>query len=173
MDVGRRRSLCHFGNRGRTHGDWPVGTKSPHTSQSVTSRLLRRPLGYNVSPTSIVERIASAQKEGAKIKRVGFLLKVKEDLLEEYTAHHETVWPGMLEALTRSGWRNYSIFARPDGLLFGYFEADTGFETSLESMDREEVNAGWQEFMAPYFEIPERARPDQMMVELDEIFHLD
>ena len=173
MDVGRRRSLCHFGNRGRTHGDWPVGTKSPHTSQSVTSRLLRRPLGYNVSPTSIVERMASAHKEGAKIKRVGFLLKVKEDLLEEYTAHHETVWPGMLEALTRSGWRNYSIFARPDGLLFGYFEADTGFETSLESMDREEVNAGWQEFMAPYFEIPERARPDQMMVELDEIFHLD
>ncbi len=139
----------------------------------MTSRLLRRPLGYNVSPTSIVERMASAQKEGAKIKRVGFLLKVKEDLLEEYTAHHETVWPGMLEALTRSGWRNYSIFARPDGLLFGYFEADTGFETSLESMDREEVNAGWQEFMAPYFEIPERARPDQMMVELDEIFHLD
>ena len=139
----------------------------------MTPWVLPRTLGYNVSPTHIVERMASAQNKGAKIKRVGFLLKVKEDLLEEYTAHHETVWPGMLEALTRSGWRNYSIFARPDGLLFGYFEANTDFETSLESMDHEEVNAGWQEFMAPYFEIPEGARPDQMMAELDEIFHLD
>ena len=93
--------------------------------------------------------------------------------MEEYKTHHENVWPDMLEALTRTGWRNYSIFARDDGLLFGYFEADADFAASLEGMSRQEVNARWQEFMAPYFEIPEGARPDQMMVELDEIFHLD
>ena len=93
--------------------------------------------------------------------------------MEEYKTHHENVWPDMLEALTRTGWRNYSIFARDDGLLFGYFEADADFAASLEGMSRQEVNARWQEFMAPYFEIPEGARPDQMMVELNEIFHLD
>ena len=40
-------------------------------------------------------------------------------------------------------------------------------------MSTEEVNARWQEFMAPYFEIPEGALPDQMMLELEEVFHTD
>jgi len=31
----------------------------------------------------------------------------------------------------------------------------------------------WQEFMAPYFESPEGALPDQMMLQLEEVFHLD
>ena len=45
------------------------------------------------------------------MKRIGFLLKVKQEKLEEYTKHHETVWPEMLDALRRTGWHNYSIFA--------------------------------------------------------------
>jgi L-rhamnose mutarotase len=32
---------------------------------------------------------------------------------------HVQVWPEMLEALRQSGWRNYSLFLRPDGLLVG------------------------------------------------------
>ena len=71
------------------------------------------------------------------IKRVGFLLKVRQDLLDEYKAHHQNVWPEMLDALRRNGWRNYSLFAREDGLLFGYFEADDDFEASLEGMSKE------------------------------------
>ncbi len=127
-----------------------------------------------MSPDSHGRRHDSGfEKGGAKIKRVGFMLKVKEELLGEYKAHHESVWPAMLDALTRAGWRNYSIFARPDGLLFGYFEAETDFAASLRGMESEDANARWQEFMAPYFEIPQGTRPDQMMVELEEIFHLD
>ncbi len=94
-------------------------------------------------------------------------------MLPEYTEHHQAVWPEMLDALRRNGWRNYSLFARPDGLLFGYFEADEDFQASLDGMSTEEANARWQEFMAPYFEIPEGALPDQMMVELEEVFHTD
>ena len=56
------------------------------------------------------------------MQRVGFLLKVKEDMIEEYKKHHETVWPEMLAALSRTGWHNYSLFMREDGLIFGYFE---------------------------------------------------
>ena len=100
-------------------------------------------------------------------------MKVKQELLAEYSRHHEAVWPEMLDALRRNGWRNYSLFARPDGMLFGYFEAEEDFPTSLEGMFGEEANARWQEFMAPYFEIPEGALPDQNMVELVEVFHTD
>ena len=79
----------------------------------------------------------------------------------------------MLDALRRNGWRNYSLFARHDGTLFGYFEAEEDFAASLAGMSTEEVNTLWQEFMAPYFEILEGALPDQMMVELQEVFHTD
>ena len=101
------------------------------------------------------------------------MLKVKEDRLEEYQEHHRAVSPDMLEALTRSGWRNYSLYMREDGLLFGYFEADEGLAASLAGMEDEDANRRWQEMMAPFFEIPPGARPDQMLVELEEVFHLD
>lgn len=107
------------------------------------------------------------------MKRVGFLLKVREDMLDEYKRRHEAVWPEMLDALRRNGWRNYSLFARGDGLLFGYFETDESLAAALDGMANEDVNARWQEAMSPYFEIPPGAPPDRMMVELQEVFHTD
>lgn len=107
------------------------------------------------------------------MQRVGFLLKVKEDKIEEYKRHHEAVWPEMLDALRRNGWHNYSLFMAEDGLLFGYFEAEESFEASQAGMAQEEVNTRWQEFMAPFFEAPPGSRPDETMVELEEVFHLD
>ncbi len=106
------------------------------------------------------------------MKRIGFLLKVKQDKVVEYKAHHEAVWPEMLDALQRTGWHNYSLFLRDDGLLFGYFEADESFQASLDGMAREAINQRWQDFMAPYFE-GVGVHADQMMVELEEVFHLD
>jgi L-rhamnose mutarotase len=111
--------------------------------------------------------------EERAMKRVAFLLKVKADKIAEYRAHHEQVWPEMLAALRRTGWHNYSLFLRPDGLLFGYFEAAESFEASLDGMAREAINAQWQAFMAPYFEGLEGMPADQGMQALDEVFHLD
>ena len=105
--------------------------------------------------------------------RVGFLLKVKEDKIDEYKKHHEAVWPEMLDALSRTGWRNYSLFMREDGLLFGYFEAEESFQASLDGMGKEAINRKWQDFMAPYFEGIGGAHADESMVELEEVFHLD
>jgi L-rhamnose mutarotase len=107
------------------------------------------------------------------MKRVAFLLKVKEDKIEEYKEHHKAVWPEMLEALHRTGWHNYSLFMRDDGLLFGYFETPESFQSALDGMAQEEINARWQDFMAPYFEDLAGGHADQSMLELEEVFHLD
>jgi L-rhamnose mutarotase len=107
------------------------------------------------------------------MKRVGFLLKVKTDKMEEYKQHHEAVWPEMLEALRRAGWHNYSLFLREDGLLFGYFETPDNFQAALDGMAKEGINAKWQDFMAPYFENLSGAHADESMAELEEVFHLD
>lgn len=107
------------------------------------------------------------------MKRVGFLLKVRQEKAAEYIQHHEHVWEEMLQALRDSGWHNYSLFIREDGLLFGYFETDESLTVAQERMAGREINTRWQEFMAPYFESPNNARPDEMFLELTEIFHLD
>lgn len=107
------------------------------------------------------------------MRRVGFLLKVKQDRIEEYKQHHEAVWPEMLDALRKHGWHNYSLFMGSDGTLFGYFETPNSFQAALDGMSGEAINAKWQEFMAPYFESPEGAHADKMMVGLEEVFHLD
>ncbi|MXY13568.1 MAG: L-rhamnose mutarotase [Chloroflexi bacterium] len=100
------------------------------------------------------------------------LHKVTDNQKDEYKRHHRAVWPDMLSALRRHGWRNYSLFMTPDGLLFGYFEADESFAESLAGMADEEVNTRWQEFMAEFFEGPP-GHPDQRMLELEQVFFLD
>ena len=40
-------------------------------------------------------------------------------------------------------------------------------------LPRTSTGIRWQQFMEPYFEIPPGSRPDQMMVELEEVFHTD
>jgi L-rhamnose mutarotase len=106
------------------------------------------------------------------MKRVGFCFKVKKNLIPEYRERHRSVWPDMLQALRETGWHNYSIFLREDGLLFGYLETDD-FEKALAGMAEREVNLRWQRDMAPYFEDLEGRRPDQGMLVLEEVFHVN
>ncbi len=107
------------------------------------------------------------------MNRVGFVLKVKPDKLDEYKHQHQQVWPDMLAALRETGWHNYSLFVRDDGWLFGYFETPDSLQVAQTRMAEKEVNTRWQEFMSPFFESPNNARPDEMFLELTEIFHLD
>jgi L-rhamnose mutarotase len=92
--------------------------------------------------------------------------------LEEYKAKHREVWPEMIRALRDSGWTNYSLFLRPDGLLVGYLETPD-FEQALAEMKRRDVNQRWQREMAPFFTPHNSSGPDQSMVPIEEVFHMD
>jgi L-rhamnose mutarotase len=104
--------------------------------------------------------------------RVCFILQVRPERLDEYRERHRSVWPEMLAALCETGWRNYSLFARPDGLLVGYLETDD-FEAALAGMAERDVNARWQAEMAPFFELAAGGAPDAAMRPLEEVFHFD
>ena len=105
-------------------------------------------------------------------KRICFLLQVKPDRLDEYKRRHREVWPEMLAALRETGWGNYSLFLRDDGLLVGYLETED-FERALAGMAAREVNARWQREMADFFVQPEGLLPDRAIRSLEEVFHLD
>ncbi len=107
------------------------------------------------------------------MKRIGIVLKVRKDKIAEYKKAHENVWPEMKDALSRTGWHNYSLFLRDDGLLFGYFETPVDFPTALKGMEKEPINEKWQAAMATYFEALGVKRADESMLVLEEVFHID
>ncbi len=106
------------------------------------------------------------------MQRVCFLLKVKADRLDEYKRRHAHVWPEMIAALRETGWTNYSLFLRDDGLLVGYLETPD-FEKALTDMAATPINEKWQKEMGAFFEQLQGQRPDQAMFTLTEVFHLD
>jgi L-rhamnose mutarotase len=99
-------------------------------------------------------------------ERVCFELRVRPERIDEYRERHRSVWPDMLAALRAAGWRDYSLFLRPDGLLIGYLETDD-FEAAQRAMEATEVNARWQAEMAPFF------ASEPAFERLEEVFHLD
>jgi L-rhamnose mutarotase len=105
------------------------------------------------------------------MKRIGFQFKIRADRMAEYKAAHKAVWPEMLAALRSTGWHNYTLFARADGLIFGYFETDESLAVARARMAALDVNTRWQNYMAPF--VDANARPDDTFVELHEYFHLD
>lgn len=106
------------------------------------------------------------------MQRVCFLLKVKPERLEEYKARHQAVWPAMRQALAETGWHNYSLFLRDDGLLVGYLETPD-FEAARAAMAEREINAKWQAEMGPFFEALAGRHPDEGLLVLEEVFHLE
>ena len=67
------------------------------------------------------------------MQRICFVLQLKPERLEEYKERHRQVWPEMQAALRETGWRNYSLFLRDDGLLVGYREMED-FESARAGM---------------------------------------
>lgn len=106
------------------------------------------------------------------MERACFLLKVRQERLEEYKRRHMAVWPEMLQALQETGWHNYSLFLRDDGLLVGYFETPD-YQKALAGMAERGINDRWQREMAPFFENLEGSRPDEGLLRLEEVFHLN
>ena len=103
--------------------------------------------------------------------RVCFQLQVRPDRIAEYRERHAAVWPEMRQALSDAGWRDYSLFVAPDGLLIGICECDD-FDAARRAMEQTDVNARGQREMAPFFEGLDEQRPDEGLRLLDEIFHL-
>jgi L-rhamnose mutarotase len=105
------------------------------------------------------------------MQRICFVLQVKPERVDEYRKRHTSVWPEMRKALRETGWDNYSLFLRNDGLLVGYLETDS-FEGARAGMAALEVNERWQKEMAEFFVQSDGLLPDQAMEPLEEVFHV-
>ena len=87
------------------------------------------------------------------MQRVGLMLKVKPDRLDEYLRIHENVWPDLLAELKNAGFRNYSLWLAPGGVEFGYLECDD-WQAACDYLAKSDAHTRWQEYMQNYLDSP-------------------
>ncbi|WP_439615645.1 L-rhamnose mutarotase [Shinella sp.] len=57
------------------------------------------------------------------MQRIGMVIGVKPEKIEEYKRLHAAVWPEVLAMISGCNIKNYSIFLKePENLLFSFFE---------------------------------------------------
>lgn len=104
------------------------------------------------------------------VKRVGSVIRLRSEGIAEYEQHHAAVWPGVLEQLSRSQIRNYSIY-RFDDVLFSYFEyVGTDYEADMAAMAADPVTQDWWAVVNP-LQSPIGDLPPGTWRELPEVFH--
>jgi len=89
--------------------------------------------------------------EGQKsknVKRIGMIIKIKPDRLNEYLQLHSDTNPGVRDLLTKYNIRNFSIFMTrlEDGNYyeFGYYEyTGNDFDGDMAKLAKEPRNIEW------------------------------
>ena len=89
-----------------------------------------------------------------KVKRVGMVIKVKPEYIEEYKALHVMSNPGVRDLLTKANMHNFSIFLHQfdDGnwYEFGYYEyTGNDFEADMEELSKHPRNIEWLKVCDP------------------------
>lgn len=84
----------------------------------------------------------------AQVKRVGMVVGIKPDSIEEYKLLHAASNPGVRDLLAKHHLHNFSIFLQkmPDGdyYEFGYYEyTGSDFEADMEKLAAEPRNIEW------------------------------
>ena len=107
------------------------------------------------------------------MQRVGILLKVRLDRLEEYKRLHNPIWPELAADLKAAGMRNYTLWLAPDGTEFGYLECDD-WDAVCAQLEKSEVHTRWQKLMQDFLETPvDAGQGGQPVRMLEQVFLLD
>jgi L-rhamnose mutarotase len=82
------------------------------------------------------------------VKRVGMVIKIKPEFIEEYKAVHADSNAGVRDLLIKANMRNFSIFLHQldDGnwYEFGYYEyTGDDFEADMAKLDKHPRNIEW------------------------------
>jgi L-rhamnose mutarotase len=83
------------------------------------------------------------------MQRIGLLLNVRPEKLEEYRQLHKPIPADLAAELKAAGISNYSLWLRPDGVEFGYLECED-WEAACEYLKDAPAHVRWQEQMREY-----------------------
>ncbi len=107
------------------------------------------------------------------MKRVGQVIQVRPEKLEEYKRLHAAAWPEILAAINKANIRNFSIYFR-DGLLFSYFEyIGDDYEADMAIIAADEKTKEWWSHTDPCQQPVASAAEGEWWAPMEEVFHTD
>lgn len=107
------------------------------------------------------------------MKRIATVIRLRPETEDEYRRLHADVWPAVLDRLTRSNVRNYSIFLR-DGVLFSYLEyVGSDYDADMAAIAADPETQRWWTFTDPCQQPVDTAAAGEWWAPTEEVFHLD
>lgn len=109
------------------------------------------------------------------MQRMGMVIGIKPDRIDDYKRLHAAVWPDVLAQIAGSNIRNYSIFLRePENLLFGYWEYHgTDLAADLAKMAEDPKTQEWWTHTDPcQSPLASRANGEQWAM-MEHVFYTD
>jgi len=109
------------------------------------------------------------------MQRMGMVIKLRADKVQEYKALHAAVWPEIRGKIREANIRNYSIYLKePENLLFGYWEyVGVDFESDMAKIAADERNQSWWSVCMPCQEPFETREEGEWWAMMEEVFHND
>ena len=109
------------------------------------------------------------------MQRMGMIIGIKPEMIDEYKRLHAAVWPDVLAQIAKSNIRNYTIFLRePENLLFGYWEYHgTDINADLAEMAKDARTQEWWAFTDPCQSPLTSRREGEQWAMMEEVFHAD
>jgi len=85
------------------------------------------------------------------MERMGQVIRLRPEALDEYKRIHAAVWPEVLSLLSACNITNYSIFLKePEMLMFAYWEyTGTDFAADIDKMKAEPRMHDWWRMTDP------------------------
>ena len=107
------------------------------------------------------------------MKRIGQVLGIRSEHIEEYTRIHADVWPGVLAMIQECNIRNYSIY-RYGNLLFAYMEYHgDDFEGDMAKMAADPETQRWWDVCMPMQQTVDEIEEGEWWHTIEEVFHMD
>jgi L-rhamnose mutarotase len=103
-------------------------------------------------------------------QRFGSVIGLKPDFEERYIILHKHTFPGVLERISESNIRNYSIFLR-DGILFSYYEyAGKKYDEDMQKIGEDKTTQDWWKLTDPMQEPLPTRKEGEWWAEMEEIY---
>lgn len=108
------------------------------------------------------------------MQRMGHVIGIRADDIDEYRRLHAAAWPEVLARLAASNITNYSIFLRqPENLMFSYWEyVGTDFAADSAAIAADPVTRRWWAICGP-MQAPLASRAEgEWWAPMEEVFHM-
>ena len=107
------------------------------------------------------------------MKRMGHVIGIRPEVIDEYKRVHADVWPEILDRLSKSNITNYSIFLRePENIMFAYWEyTGDDFEADNQAIADDPKTKEWWKLCGP-MQVPLETRAeDEWWAPMEQVFY--